>query len=249
MKKLIYILFLIPLSIIGQIVPFGFMEESVASGTVPVIETFTQTIYASGSITFVVNKPSGDVSGDLLLIMVANADLTTTSQWDATSDPAGWTFVKEGGDTQSDAHMAFFWKISNGSESSTFTITGIDAARPGWIACVRISGVHTTPLGTIGATYISNLDTAVITGITTANDNSLVIYQHSKDESDQAPFTTPSGWTEGAEMDDPSEDAGGTDGVWGYKAMPTAGATGTASITGSAGADGVIGWIFEIRSE
>lgn len=221
----------------------------VSGSTIPVVESFTQTIYTGSTASFVVNKPSGDVSGDLLLIMVANASDQNTAQFDATSDPTGWTFVKEDGTTATDAHVAVFWKISNGSESSTFTITSADATLPGWIACVRISGVHTTPIGVVGTSWEINADTVVIPGITTLNDNSLVVYVQSKDESNNAPFTEPSGWTEGDEMDDTSEDAGGTDGVWGYKGMATAGATGDANVTGSAGADGAIAWMFEIRSE
>ncbi len=233
-----------------QIANNPFMAFPTASGAVPVVETYTQTIYASGTANYVVNKPSGDVSGDLLLIITASAEAeSTTDQWDATSDPSGWTFVQEDGDGTSDAHLAFFWKISNGSESSTFTISSIDASRPGWIACLRISGVHTTPIGTVGATYIANASPAVITGMTTANANSLAMYMMTMDNSDNAPFGTPSGWTEGDEMDDTSEDSGGTDGVWGYKDMATAGATGSASVTTSAGSDGIIGWIIEIRSE
>ncbi len=253
MRRLLFLVLLFPLVGLGQ---FNEMliasQQQSSSGDIPVIESTTQNVYESSVSTYVVNKPSGLVVGDLLLVFVANeAHNISVPEFDATSDPSGWTFGKEGGSIVSDVHMAYFWIIATSTETaaSNFSFSSLGINLKGFIGAARISGVHTTPIGVEGATYIADTASPVITGMTTANNNSLAMYMFGVDTATYAPFTAPTtGWTETDEFDNTTEGSNGIDGAWGYKEMATAGATGTASFTISS-SNGVLGWVIEIRSE
>ncbi len=219
------------------------------SGSIPVIESYTQVWSGSVGTSIVLNKPSGTVDGDLLIILAGNdiAD-SATDQFDATSDPSGWTFVKEDGDATSDNHVAMFWKIAS-SEGSTFTITAL-SSQDYWGACLRISGAHaTTPIGVTGSSLSqTHTNPNNIPEITTINDNSLVIAFGGTDGSDTDPFTIAgTGWTEGDEITgaDSTDD---TNGVWAWKDMASAGATADCAWT-LGKTDGVIAWQFSINPE
>lgn len=221
---------------------------------IPKVETYTGNITLVATSAFVVTKPSGLQIGDLMIVFVANAQLEDTiDQFDATSDPAGWTFVKEAGDSLSDCHLAMFWKIATATEIAatdfTFNIASGATARPGWISCIRISNAHpSTPIGTVGASYIINSVTPSITGHTTGNNNSLAFYVFTVDTGQTSPFTiSGSGWTKVGEYYDATDNISTTEGSWGTKEMITAGATGTADATLQS-AEGVVGWTFEVRS-
>lgn len=103
--------------------------------------------YASSTGSLTVNKPSGTAAGDLLLIL---AGFTGSS--DGVAPPAGFTVLTDFDSGESDA---FFWnycyKIADGSEGSSFTLTGNTTGWPGNIICLRISGAAAPTISTLGA--------------------------------------------------------------------------------------------------
>lgn len=224
----------------------GAISSLVASG-VPVIESFDKAWY-NGTSPSTVNIPAGN-TGDLLLVIVGDDEAdTATATFDANDDPVGWTFEGEFGDTVSDTHMGIYSKIADGSEGATadFQTTSTDSH----ISILRISGVdQTDPVGIIGTQQTNSpSSTTVIPEITTTLDNSLIIGAASTDGSDMNYVSlSGTGWVygdsaEGADLAD------NTNGTWISKPMPTAGATGSPTITFS-GADGLLSVMIEIKSQ
>ena len=253
--KLIYIFLLVSFFSFGQqmskMLLASIQQASVGVSTVPVVESFTQTIYTSGTNTMTANKPTGVVSGDFILVIQSNSTASDNAQYDDTSDPVGWTFGGEFGDTTSDVHSAYYYKISDGTEGASFdfSLGALGATSPGYIVCIRISGVHTTPIGTVGTVSQGVATSIVVPEITTANANSLALYTVTTDGSDMAPFSVSgTGWSEGDEIDSSINGAGGAEGAWGTKDIPTAGLTGSSTVSWAV-SDGYLGWLIEIRSE
>lgn len=221
-------------------------------GGVPVVESFSEVCYEGTDVTsIVIPKPTGLQIGDCLVCWTASdVNDVSTPEYSASSDPPGWTFVQTAGTNVTDAHLATFWKIATATETaaSNFTFTQVTAAEA-WGACIRLSGVFSTAIGTVGTAITNNnASSHAVPGITTANANSLAMYGLVGDGTDTAPFTiSGTGWSEGDEIDCGNVITG-VSGVWGTKEMATAGATGDATV-GMAVSDGAVAWIIEIRSE
>ena len=71
---------------------------------------------AKGSGSLVITKPSGVVSGDLLVAVLMNGGSATISA------PAGWTAIRE--DTEiNGTNQRIFYKVAGGSEGADYTFT------------------------------------------------------------------------------------------------------------------------------
>lgn len=232
-----------------------FLQASLqqGGGSIPVIESFTTNDSGGADVSSIqVNKPSGVVNDDLLLVVVAN-DLvnTNTDAFDATGAHPGWSFYIAGGAFASDCHWGIYYIIADGTEGAgpyTFSAgTTNDMA----IICMRISGANTTvPLGVSGTEYNSEpLVSHAIPGITTGNNNALAMCAFAFDGSDGAPFVVSgTGWIKAAEVDNSLDDADNVEIAIPAKGMATAGATGDVTITPltSENASGVV---FEINAK
>lgn len=196
----------------------------------PVIETFLVS-KTNDVNSIAATKPSGVVSGDLLM-MIVNIDSANAVSANAVS---GWTREFRINSSATDAELAMYWRISDGTEPASTTVTfSVSADIQVWY--LRISGAHaSTPINVLGTATTSGSTTShAITAATTTVDNCLAFYALSFDGAD-ATFSnkSSSGWTEG---DDQKSISGGTDvsGVWGHKDIPTTGTTGGITVTSSA---------------
>lgn len=212
---------------------------------IPVVESFnTQTGLATNSITL--TKPSGVVNGDLLLIILGNDDIGSVAQWTASTKPTGFTFVQESGSALSDSHIAYFWRIADGTEGATI-VCPADFTNDyfGWY--LRITGAHNSaPIDITGPTDVEGPGaTHVADGIVTTVDDCLAFYILAFDGGDGPVFAVSgAGWSRSSELQagTGAENASGT---WGTKEQAIAGATGDATITPNI-SDGATMWQFAI---
>lgn len=224
--------------------------EAVALSPFPVIESYstgTTGGTASTTITFS-SAPSGLTAGDLILILIAN---------ERNND---WLFQNETGYTRvtlasnaNDVQLGIYYRIATGDANDGFpnlTIQHCTSAEfaVGW--ALRISGVDTSDPIPIFGTYQTGIGSTnqTVPSITTTTDNNLVLMFVGLDGSDVDPITITSGtgWTSGDfAQDDAGDQTLGVYGEWYTKEMPTAGATGTVSM--SHGNDGWAGLQFAIK--
>lgn len=179
-----------------------------------------ESVQASGAgatgVNLTINKPSGVVENDILLgVIHLESDAAVTP-------PSDWALIVNVDSPANDLDLHVFWKRATGSEPANYTWTHGNAYRSGYIA--RFSGCVTTgdPQDATPATAALGFVTGTIAfpSVTTATDGAMAIgvgvtY-------DTRTGTPPSGWDERL------------DSVLCYlatKPMPTAGATGAASVT------------------
>lgn len=88
---------------------------TVASTNFPVVQSTNTTF---GVATGIHNLPTGIVSGDLLLLNYQSGTTTVPSA------PAGWTQLYNQGTPTNNQRGAIFYRVANGSEGSTVTVSG-----------------------------------------------------------------------------------------------------------------------------
>jgi len=143
----------------------------VGGGTPPVIETTSTYNSGGGTVaSFIINKPAGVVSGDLLIVFMTGTNGITN--W---AQASGWTMIDE--NIGSGVGKAAQWLIAGGSEPATYTFTQ-DAGTGGRVAAamLRISGANaTTPINDHTMAYFASSPASPqdCTGITTTVDNCL----------------------------------------------------------------------------
>lgn len=178
----------------------------------------SNTATASSSLT--ITKPSGTVSGDVLVafVNIVRASLIDTP-------PSGWTAINTAG---SYTQWSVYWKVAGASEPADYTWT---ESSTNWAGVIfRLSGVDNTT--SLDATTVTGEDTTYNTSfnagsITTVTDGAMVFTSVFKEQ--QYITGGPGGsWTNGYL----SSAAPGV-GV-AYRILATAGASGTATFTASA---------------
>jgi hypothetical protein len=159
-------------------------------------ESFTENVGTGSSL--VLDKPSGTAVGDLLLILVGNDNTTNTDQWDnATLKPTGFTLIgNEAGTVNSDAHVAAFYRVVDGTEGASFTVTA-QAAESNWGFCIRYSGADTTtPIHVEGAFGTDTVSPFTFAGVTTTVADCLVVNVLCHDGGNVGAFSVAgTGWT------------------------------------------------------
>lgn len=221
MTKLIYIIILICSFSHAQVIRW---PGPAASSSPPVIEAWTIGDDWSGT-DGTVYKPSGVVSGDLLVIVVGIEEDGDGTILEALS---GWTKEFEYGDDSTDCRVAMYWKIATGSEGATETITRTTGgAGIGWY--LRISGANSTPIHLVGTEGQGTGTTLTASSITTTTDNTLVIAILSFDGGDGFPFTVSgTGWPSSFDTNQTENDgscSGCWSGGWTSREVTTAGAS------------------------
>jgi len=208
--------------------PDGATSVSSSSKPAPVIEDWTANDSAGDAVTSITfTKPVGVAVDDLLLLIVGS-DQDTVADWNSVT---GWIQFININDGVGDSNLACYWRIADGTEGVTVDVTAPTVEeRYGWY--LRISGVDTTtPINVTGtAAYVAS-DSHSIPEVTTTVADCLAFYALVFDGGDGAPFSVAgTGWTE---VDEQTSGTTGTDasGCWGTKSMPTAGATGAATVT------------------
>ena len=175
-----------------------------------------QTPSGNGTST-VVNKPTGTVDDD---VMIANIYVEDDV---AVTAPGGWSLIAQLDHPSSTYDIWVYWKRASG-EGASYTWTHANTWRNGMIS--SFSGCITTgdPQDATATNANGTASPEVSADLTTVTNDAMAVVA-------SGAFTTnnwsiPSGWSEAGEDDDVH---------MAYKAMPTAGAVGTASFTLSGG--------------
>ena len=218
-----------------------------------VIEDYTTATASSTSSSLTISKPSGATVGELLLLFVVSSDSTDPPSFNT---PTGWNLIRQAGNSAPDAKVGAFWRVCDGTESSTQTITFTTGADY-WVAWyLRLSGADDEPgVDPIGqsqlAANLSSGTSFIMDGITTNQPNTLAFALWGYDGADATfngtlnsgtywPTTIPSGQT--------LQSAGtsaGSSGGWLTATMSTEDFTGDCTIGASVG-DGFAGFIFTV---
>lgn len=204
---------------------------------------------ATGTTSLIINKPTGVVSGDVMIVNIAQSGASGSGEL---SNPtsAGWTLISgadlEGGTKRWGAVM---YKVAGGSEPANYTFTLDAGGNSAAGSIVAFSGVDVTGGVLVGGgaggpfdvnpgtLNVTDASTATATAKTTATANAAVIMFAEIAGSGSA-STTFSGWTIGGSISPFTElyDNGTTTGddaavgsAWGIKA--TAGSTGAGTVT------------------
>lgn len=197
----------------------------------------------AGSITCV--APANITTDDLLIIVVGDdADNTTSPMFD---NEAGWTKLGEGGNNDSDAHIAVYYLVSVSGSEGNVTIDHSSANDELWCMYFRVTGADTTtPIDTFtfGANGSASPQTA--SAISAATDNELVITGFAWDGGDTTPYTIGgTGWSQLG--NDIQSGSSGTDagGAIGERSQSTAGSGENSTCTASP-ADGAAYFQFNV---
>ncbi len=193
---------------------------------VPVVQSQSaDTVVTTNGSTITITKPSGVVSGDLMLVFISTDGATTSHT------SSGWTTVEEETtSTGAKCTLAIMSKIAGGSEPSDYTFTGGgNQTRCGII--FRIDGQNATFKDVSGIDNTGDSATPTAPDVTTTVDDCLVLCAYAQDEA-EAPNIHPGSTTELADFDSAGGDPASTLGVASYT-QASAGATGTKQWTDS----------------
>lgn len=136
----------------------------------PVVESVTSVNNSPLSTSFVLNKPSGTVAGDLLVALVGQG-----INGGVISAPMGWTAIYATQDNGRSIHRGF-WLLAGGSEPSSYTFTStIPRSWAGGI--LRISGADTSdPIDASDVTVnASAVSTHTCPAVTTTVADTLIL--------------------------------------------------------------------------
>ena len=206
----------------------------------------TATTAANSGTMVTINKPTGVVSGHLMIALITENETSNNSDIDAGDivAPAGWTplgtsSIEFGADNgNNEAVASVFYRIAGASEGASYAFTLDPQATGGYGTIFAYSGVDaTTPIDASGAFSAGATGTALsATSITTTTANAMVFMLTA---TSQGAAITISGWTTtspGAltEIVDASTTNGNDSGVGAASAIKAAaGATGNGTATAS----------------
>jgi hypothetical protein len=201
----------------------------------PYIYNYTYADTAGGTATSeTVTKPSGVEVGDLLM-MIGLCDANNTADWNDLTSPDVWTTAFNDNSTGADANLCVWWRIADGGEAASETVTGsASLERSVWYLVIK--NVDSTPINVTGAgAGGGNSFTHAFTALTTSVANCLCMFFICGDGGDMNPYSITTG-TDWFIIDDRNSGAGGTDvgGCWGIKVLASAGGSGALTLTSSA---------------
>lgn len=146
-----------------------------------------------------INKPTGMSTGDMLIVLVATANTTTT---DYVTTPAGFTEIFDVTNTTGDSQISAFYKIIDGTEGSQITVAvtnGSGSSSIGW--ALHVTGAATSsPVDAVGAESALAAFSGFTAPVTTQTDGALCFNITAYDGADIDEFgilastTTSNGW-------------------------------------------------------
>jgi hypothetical protein len=224
----------------------------------PVLESFNSNTGDDNGFT--VTKPSSVATDDLLLLFVTLEDTTSTN---GLPTPSGFTLLQWIGDSMRDAHAWVFYRIADGTEGSSVTISPPNRDE-GAAWYLRVSGADTTtPFGSDVNTGVANSTSLFIAALTRddLSEDQLAFSLCSFDGGDSdMGITNTSGWdnydTDRATSNSALTSAGrylesGTGGTDSSGAWDTQTKTGTGTVGSStwsfAVSDGAVGIAFTVN--
>ena len=169
--------------------------------------------------------------GRLMLLFAMN---DTSGGASGFNTPAAWTSIGEAKSNLTDVVIAAWYKVATSSEPN-FTLSWTGGNSNG---CIAWSMYLNAQAATVSPVDVSNFTTGdpvaasyAIPSITTSEDDTLAFYGLSFDGADGFPFgLSGAGWTE-TDEDQVSDQGLGPSACFGQKEMPSAGATGDATVT------------------
>lgn len=130
----------------------------------------TTTTTSLLSDTVDATKPSGTVSGDLLVAFA----YAQTFGGNTLAPPAGWTTIQETDNISSEFEAGLYYKLAGGSEGSTYTFTAT-AAEEFTVIILRVSGVDaTTPVEASAESTATSSGSIVFPTVTSLTNNALI---------------------------------------------------------------------------
>ena len=205
----------------------------------PIIEEVSFTDGGADEIdSFEMTKPVEIIAGELLVLIIASDNNQAGIYFEAV---ANWTKLGEAGNALADCHIAFYYKIADGSENNVI-VTGTSVSNMlGWI--IRFSGVDTSDSiedSNFAASVALGTNPQIVPEVTTFQDNCLVLYGLAFDGGDGYPMSVVSPFTEIADRTNtgtPVLDY--CSATIGYRNLPNAGPSGdaivyTANVDGAA---------------
>lgn len=221
----------------ANIATLGTVAAPSASCTYPSFRSVAEA-YATSGTSNTVNKPSGTVSGDVLVAIInVNANVTITA-------PADWVLIDEDDGIASTATVITYYKVAGGSEPSTYSWSWGTNSRNGCaIACFSGSFDSDPSNGTFSySTQASSANTDVtVSAMTLTAGCAMVFYLGAYDQTAGATWGEPGSWV-AATADD------GTNNVYiGYNTFASSGSTGSVAYTCSSTNSYKVMWLWSIR--
>jgi hypothetical protein len=144
-----------------------------------VVESTTTAPFATGSTSFVQNRPTGTADGDLLVAFVFTGEDNGTTDLTVTGVPAGWSLVRaettiDAGSGNNPAYVYVYSKIASSEPASwTWTLSSSDSSLWYAGAVMRVSGAMA--ITDSDDATVSNSPTPAFTGgVTPAGVNNLL---------------------------------------------------------------------------
>ena len=191
-----------------------------------------QSSTASGG-TLTVNKPTGTLSGDVML-----ASITVVTNTSTVTAPAGWGLVQSVNQTNGNTSRLYtYYKVAGAAEPASYawTFSGANVGTVGGIA--SFTGVDTaSPIDASASQTTASSTSHTAPSVTTTVAGDMLVTIHSFASS--RTWTPPGGMTEA--VDRYSRNGTGGSGVslgMNYEARPATGATGTRTAVASGSAD------------
>ena len=194
----------------------------------------TPTSVTGGGPTLSVNKPTGTASNDLILLFVQTESAST-----APTTPTGFTYLGGKTSTLQSMRVDVYYRVADGTEGSTFSVTG--GTGVGWmeIICHTVAGGATSSPVDVSSSNANTTSGTAVTGtsVTTTAVDEILFY--GIDWNGGSAPSTPTGYTSLL-----------SDGVTGFSlsslVQSSSGATGTISSTITS-SDAWITWVVAIK--
>lgn len=114
---------------------------------------------ASGVTSWVINKPTGSLQDDILILVMSMQDAATITP------ASGFTLISGPTDWQGTRRVAFYYKVLGSGEPSTYTFTTSVATAGTW-GTVTFSGVDTaTPINVTGTFQFNSTGSTSMTAL------------------------------------------------------------------------------------
>ena len=134
----------------------------------------TATSATSTSTTLTINKPSGVVAGDVIIVNISQSGNTGTN-----ASRTGWTLIAgaQQGGTSGTRRSTILYRRADGTEGTSFAFTLGSGTTASVGSIIAFSGVHVSIFDvTPGSLSTGGSTEASATGITTSTANAAVIF-------------------------------------------------------------------------
>ena len=169
--------------------------EDVSDGSIesptPQIVSFSKAVADDSTKDMTISKPTGVEAGDLLIVLAGqNKKNSTTPQYNADLPGATWNrIINLGDDTHgvdNNMHLGGWYRVADGSETSTQTIIGDSTGAEQWSLYLRVTGAsQTDPINAIGTPDFHDAKALKTAQPTTASrKNCLALAVHSQESAD-----------------------------------------------------------------